>query len=209
MIAPSPLLNSPIDKRKIAVLGYSHGARGALFVASEKIRLSFIADDLRFAASIAYYPGCSAQIKDIDFTNAPILMLLAEKDNICPVEACLDYAQRIKDSGADVKAIVYKGAHHGFPVYSDNKTIKAPSLPDWGNCRQEEHLFLQNDGTWYSPHINKILDEVNAYGEYTANCRKDGQAIVGGNNETKLESINEVPIQLKQINTFVPRRCHL
>jgi hypothetical protein len=44
---------------------------------------------------------------------------------------------------------------------------------------------------WYSPHINKILDGVNVYGEYTANCRKDGQAIVGGNNEAKIESIKE------------------
>ena len=105
-----------IDKRRIAVMGYSHGAKVALFVASEKIRWSFIADDLQFAASIAYYPGCLPQFRDIDFTDAPVLMLLAEKDNICPVEACLDYAQRIKDSGADVKVIVFKGAHHQFPV---------------------------------------------------------------------------------------------
>lgn len=47
-----------IDKHRIAVLGYSHGAMVALFAASEKIRWSFIADDLKFAASIAYYPGC-------------------------------------------------------------------------------------------------------------------------------------------------------
>ena len=37
-----------IDKRKIAVMGYSHGAAVALFVASEKIRWSYIADDLKF-----------------------------------------------------------------------------------------------------------------------------------------------------------------
>ena len=188
-----------IDKSKIAVMGYSHGAKVALFVASEKIRWSFIADDLRFAASIAYYPGCFPQFKDIDFTGAPVLMLLAEKDNICPVEACLDYAQRIKDSGADVKAIVYKGAHHGFPVYSGNKIIKVPSLPDWSNCKQEEYMLLQDDGTWFSPHMNKKVDEVNVYGEYTANCRLDGEAIVGGNNEAKLESIEEYQNLLRKV----------
>ena len=156
-------------------------------------------DDLRFAASIAYYPGCFPQFKNIRFTDAPILMLLAEKDNICPVEACLDYAQRIKDSGADVKAIVYKGAHHGFPVYSGNKIIKVPSLPDWSNCKQEEYLLLQDDGTWFSPHMNKKVDEVNVYGEYTANCRLDGEAIVGGNNEAKLESIEEYQNLLRKV----------
>ena len=188
-----------IDKRKIAVMGYSHGAKVALFVASEKIRWSFIADDLRFAASIAYYPGCFPQFKNIDFTDAPVLMLLAEKDNICPVQACLDYARRIKDSGADVKVIVYKGAYHMFPVLSGSELIKTPSLPDWSNCKQEEYLFLQDDGRWFSPHKNKTLDEVNLYGDYTANCRIDGEAIVAGNNKAKLESINEYQNLLKKV----------
>jgi dienelactone hydrolase len=188
-----------IDKRKIAVLGYSHGAKVALFVASEKIRWSFIADDLRFAASIAYYPACFPQFKDIDFTHVPVLMLLAEKDNICPVEACLDYAQRIKDSGADVKVIVYKGAHHGFPVYSGNELMKVPSLPDWSNCKQEEYLLLLNDGTWYYPNMKKTLDEVNAYGEYTANCRIDGQAVVAGNNAAKIESTKAYQHLLRRV----------
>jgi dienelactone hydrolase len=180
-----------IDKRRIAVMGYSHGAAVALFVASEKIRWSYIADDLKFAASIAYYPGCITQFKNIDFKDAPVLMLLAEKDNICPVEYCLDYSQRIKDSGADVKTIVYKGAHHQFPVLSGSELIKVPSLPDWSNCKKEELLQLQDDGTWYSPHLNKTFEEVNLYGEYTSNCRIDGGAIVAGNNKAKIESIKE------------------
>ena len=189
-----------IDKRKIAVLGYSHGAMVALFVASEKIRRAFIADDLRFAASIAYYPGCATQFKGIDFTDAPVLMLLAEKDNICPVEACLVYAQRIKDSGADVKAILYKGVHHQFPVLSGSELIKVPSLPDWSNCKKEELLLLlQDDGTWYSPHLKKTFDEVNPYGEYTANCRIDGEAIVAGNNKAKIESIKEYQNLLRKV----------
>jgi dienelactone hydrolase len=189
-----------IDKRKIAVMGYSHGAKVALFVASEKIRWSFIADDLRFAASIAYYPGCFPQFKNIDFTDAPILMLLAEKDNICPVEACLDYAQRIKESGADVKAIVYKGAHHQFPVLSGSELIKVPSLPDWSNCKQEEYMLLRDDGIWYSPQLNRTLDEVNVLdGDFQANCRIDGGAIVGGNEKAKIESIKQYQGLLRKV----------
>ena len=187
-----------IDKRRIAVMGYAHGAAVAIFVASEKIRWSFIADDLRFAASIAYYPNCFTQFKDIDFTDAPVLMLLAEEDNICPVEACLDYSQRIKDSGADVKAIVYKGAHHDFPVYSGSKKIKVPSLPDWSNCKKEDYLLLlQDDGKWFSPNMNRTLDEVTD--EYTANCRIDGEAIVGGNEEAKAKSIKAYQNLLRKV----------
>jgi len=189
-----------IDKTRIAVIGYSHGAKVALFVASERIRRAFISDDLGFAASIAYYPSCFPQIKDIDFTDAPILMLLAEKDNICPIEACLDYAQRIKDSGANVKAVVYKGAHHQFPVLPSNKIIKVSQIPDWSNCRKEEHLLLlQDEGTWFWPHMNKDVDDVNPYGQFTANCRKDGESIVAGNNEAKVESIKEYQKLLRRV----------
>ena len=189
-----------IDKRKIAVMGYSHGAAVALFVASEKIRRSYIADDLRFAASIAYYPRCITQFKNIDFTDAPVLMLLAEKDNICPIDLCLDYAHRIKESGADMKTIVYKGASHQFPVLSESELITVSSLPDWSNCKKEELLLLEDDGKWYSPYLNKVFDEVNILdGEYTANCRIDGEAIVGGNSKAKIDSIKEYKNLLRRV----------
>jgi len=189
-----------IDRNKIAVLGYSHGGMVALLVASEKIRYSFIADDLRFATSIAYYPHCATQFKDIDFTDAPVLMLLAEKDNICPIGSCLEYAQRMKEFGADIKAVVYKGAHHMFPVLPGDQTINVPELPDWSNCGKEEYLFLREDGTWFFPHTNMTVDGVNGIiGDYTANCRIDGGAIVGGNKKAKSESIKEYQYLLKKV----------
>jgi len=189
-----------IDRNRIAVLGYSHGGKVALFAASEKIRWSFIADDLRFAASIAYYPHCGQQFKDIDFTDAPVLMLLAEKDNICPIGSCLEYAERMKESGADIKAVVYNGAHHLFPVLSGHKPINVPELPDWSHCGKEELLFLREDGTWFFPYTNRTVDGVNGIiGEYTANCRIDGGAIVGGNNKAKIESIKEYQDLLRKV----------
>ena len=188
-----------IDRNKIAVLGFSHGGAVALFAASEKIRYSFIADDLRFAASIAYYPPCGTQFQHIDFTAAPILMLLAEKDNMAPVAGCLKYAERIRESGADVKVVVYKGAHHQFPVLQGDELIKVSNLPDWSRCGMEALIFLRDDGTCFFPHTNKTIDEVNAIdGEYTADCRIDGGAIVGGNEEAKKKSIKEYQDLLKR-----------
>jgi len=189
-----------IDRRRIAVLGYSHGGRVALFVASEKIRWSFIADDLQFAASIAYYPPCSLQLKNIDFTDTPVLMLLAEKDNMAPIEACLDYARRIKDSGADVKAVVYKGAHHQFPVLSGSELIKVPSLPDVSNCTKEElQVMMQDDGVWYHPHFKMKPKEIDIFGKDRLNCMVYGEAIIGGNEEAKAKSIQEYQTFLRRV----------
>jgi len=189
-----------IDRNKIAVLGFSHGGAVALFASSEKIRHSFIADDLHFVASIAYYPPCGTQFKNIDFTDAPILMLLAEKDNMAPIAGCLKYAERIKESGADVKVVVYKGTHHQFPVLPGDELIKVSNLPDWSRCGMEHLIFLRDDGTCFFPHTNKTVDEVNAIdGEYTADCRIDGGAIVGGNEEAKRESIKEYQNLLREV----------
>jgi dienelactone hydrolase len=187
-----------IDKRKIALMGYSHGGSVALFVASKKIRYSFIADDLRFAASIAYYPFCFPQIKDIDFTDAPVLMLLAEEDNMAPAKPCLDYARRIKDSGVDIKTIIFKDAHHQFPVLPGKKIIKVPELADLSNCGKNEYWFLRNDGTWYSSHLKKTFAEVDPGGLMT-DCKKDGEAIMGGNEEAKAKSISDFKSFLRKV----------
>jgi dienelactone hydrolase len=187
-----------IDKRRIALMGYSHGGAVALFVASEKIRHAFIADDLRFAASVAYYAFCFPQIKDIDFTDAPILMLLAEKDNMAPAKPCLDYARRIKDSGADIKTIVYKDAHHQFPVLPGKKMIKVPEFADLSNCGQNEYWFLRNDGTWYSPYLGKTYAEVDS-GNIATDCRKDGEAAMAGNEAAKAKSIRDFKAFLKNV----------
>ncbi|MBW2410223.1 MAG: dienelactone hydrolase family protein [Deltaproteobacteria bacterium] len=189
-----------IDKDRIAVMGFSHGARVALFVASENIRNFFSKEELQFAASIAYYPGCFPQFEDITFTKAPILMLLAERDNICPVSACLDYARRMQESGVDVKTVVYKGAHHQFPVLSDHVLAMLPGLPDWSHCKKESYILLQDDGSWYYPHKNLTVEEVNVItGEYTADCRINGQAMAGGNSKAKIESIKECQDLLKRV----------
>ena len=188
-----------IDRNRIAVMGFSHGARVALFVAAENISKSFYKGELQFAASIAYYPNCFPQLENIRFTKAPILLLLGERDNICPVSACLDYARRMQAAGVDIKTIVYKGAHHQFPILPDNVLTMAPNLPDWSHCKQESYLLLQDDGSWFFPHRNEIVDEVNAYGDYTADCRLNGQAMVGGNSKAKIESISECQNLLKRV----------
>lgn len=49
------------------------------------------------------------------------------------------------------------------------------------------------------PHINKTVDEVNVFGEFTADCRIDKGAIVAGNAEAKIESIKEYQNLLKGV----------
>jgi len=61
-------------------------------------------------------------------------------------------------------------------------------------------LLLQDDGKWYSAHLNKTSDEVNVLdGEYTASCRIKGGAVVAGNSGAKIESIKEYQNLLSRV----------
>lgn len=76
-----------------------------------------------------------------------------------------------------------------FPVVSE-RIEKVPDLPDWSNCRHQV-VLLQDDGIWLSPYMKTTLNELDAVGDWTADCRLDGEGTVGGPSEAKTASINE------------------
>lgn len=105
-----------IDAARIGVMGFSRGGIVAIETAIEPFRKGVIADALRFAAHIAFYPGCTVRYwaDPSPMTGAPIMMALAEKDDYTPPQPCLDYAGAMKKAGVDVETHVYEGAYHDF-----------------------------------------------------------------------------------------------
>lgn len=188
-----------IHKDRIALMGWGRGGSVALFASSEKIRRSLSRDDLMFAATIVYYPCCLRQVRNIDFTAAPILMLLAEKDNVTLASICMDYARRANASGADVKAVVYEGAYCAFDFSSlSGQVIPYPALSDFTKCKHK-YLQLQDDGTWFCPHTKKRADNLTDFGDFTADCKVEGGGFIGGSEEARTESIKEYQAFLKRV----------
>lgn len=106
--------NPHIDKRKIGVMGFSRGGIAALYSALEPFRRAVIDDDLRFAAHVAFYPGCGMNYKSAHLDGAPILMLLGGKDNYTPAAPCVEYAEDLRMLGAQITVKTYPDAYHGF-----------------------------------------------------------------------------------------------
>lgn len=117
-----------IDRKRIGVIGFSRGGVVALDTAVEAIRKGLVPDDIRFAAHIAFYPGCQVRFWSTPspLTGAPIMMALAGKDDYTPPQACIDYGNVMKAAGLDVEVHVYEGAYHDF----DNTVAYFKMLPN-------------------------------------------------------------------------------
>jgi len=189
-----------IDKNRIALMGFSRGGGIALLSTSEKIRDSLVSGDLRFAAYAVYYPSCVYQIdQSVKTTGTPILMLLGEKDNITPAQKAIDYAQRLRSSGADVKIVVCKGAHHSFdnPALS-SKLMNYPALSDYSKC-SHKYLQLQEDGTWLCSWMDKNVNNQSDLGNFMADCEVKGGGKIGDPDKARAESVKEYKAFLKKV----------
>ena len=98
-----------IDPDRIAVVGYSQGADIAL----DAVRLGGVATqfDRHFRAAVAYYPWCVASDGAV---AVPTVILIGELDEATPARNCETMMAQRSGQGADLRLIVYPGAHHSF-----------------------------------------------------------------------------------------------
>jgi dienelactone hydrolase len=106
-----------IDPDRIAVLGYSQGAIVALSVVERGgIETLF---DRRFRAAIAYYPYCGNALA----VSAPTLILIGERDDWTPADACRRDMARRSGEGEPVKLVVYPDTYHAFNFLRAGPTV--------------------------------------------------------------------------------------
>jgi len=108
-----------VDKRRIAVVGFSWGAMAGLLAAS-KFNQSALRVDTPFAAFVSVYPLCATFLvpsgrpyeivnRDID---RPGLVLMGGDDSEAPADMCLSKLQAAAWQGAPVEWHVYPHATH-------------------------------------------------------------------------------------------------
>ena len=93
---------------KIALLGWSHGG-SAVLASTQQQHPEVIAQSVRAAVAIAFYPGCSAAARANYQPNAPLILMLGEKDDWTPPEPCMALGRAV---GAEVN--VFADSHHDF-----------------------------------------------------------------------------------------------
>jgi dienelactone hydrolase len=140
-----------VDPRRVAVLGFSSGARMALWSVERNSIEHLFAD--RFRAAIAFYPGCNAFSGHM---TVPTLILIGDRDDWTSAQDCRDMVAGRSSLGTSrdgtaargVRLIVYPDAYHGFDA-----PALAPGRRQFGHwleynkdaadqAMQELHRFL-------------------------------------------------------------------
>jgi dienelactone hydrolase len=123
-----------IDPGRIAVMGGSHGGGSVLAAMARPVGRGALAEAKRdgFVVAVALYPPCTLPLGTWRVTRqlgatgpvigyagtyeptAPLLILIGEKDDWTPAEACRHLVAASRDAGYPVDLRVYPGAQHSF-----------------------------------------------------------------------------------------------
>lgn len=105
-----------IDARRIFHMGWSRGGTPVLDAAWPTFQQRILPPNVKWAGGIAIYPGCNFRYRVDQHSPlpSPVLMLLAEKDDMTPAKPCMEYAEELAAKGHKVSYKVYPGAYHVF-----------------------------------------------------------------------------------------------
>lgn len=109
---------SDVDAKRIALLGWSHGAGVTLDAITHKPEG---ADG--FSAAVAFYPGCSSRNKAAERFHpyAPLLVMIGEADDWTPAEPCKQLTAAVAARGEAMRIVTYPNTYHDF----DNPGVKS------------------------------------------------------------------------------------
>jgi dienelactone hydrolase len=105
-----------IDKSRLALMGWSHGAMAVLWA----VRPGFLDAPPRFKAAIAFYPGCRQIARLEDWRpSLPLTLLIGGADDWTRPGPCRELARR-----TGFRFIEYVGAYHGFDAPASRVRVR-------------------------------------------------------------------------------------
>jgi dienelactone hydrolase len=104
-----------IDRRRIALMGFSHGGLTAVTSATGWAQETYTRPgDATFRAFFAFYPYCNARSNQPLALAGPLRIHTGELDDWTPAVPCVALGREARALGFDVQVEVYPGAPHGF-----------------------------------------------------------------------------------------------
>ena len=157
ILATHPML----DASRIFHIGWSRGGNAVTGAMWPNYRQPITgSDSIKWAGSIAVYPGCNFRYKNPMLKiSAPVLYLLAEKDDMTPAQPCVEEAQLLAAEGNPITHKVLDGAHHVFDRL--NQPWKKGREGTYADCALDVIMPVAKwDATGWGPGLNRKTNKV-------------------------------------------------
>lgn len=129
-----------IDPDRVMLMGFSRGGHSTLYASLARFQRMHAASAARFAAYVAFYPGCSVAYRDDeDIAARPVRVFQGTADDYTPIAPCRAYVARLKAAGKDISLTEYAGAAHVFDGRAFNPPLKLPKAQTTRHCRIAEN----------------------------------------------------------------------
>ena len=131
-----------VAPKRIGVIGMSHGGMSVLQAIHRSTTATI--DSEPFRAAVALYPRCDPNTQP----NAPILILIGERDNWADPKSCERYLAKLgRDHEVSLK--IYPGAHHLFDIAGVDSLVRGYYVLRHDreaaqDAMQRVHAFLGN-----------------------------------------------------------------
>ena len=179
---------------KIGILGVSNGGTAAMDTALQVRRKWSGVTDISFAAHVAIAPDCTWVTRSAETTGAPMLFLLAGRDDQAPPQDCVGEVVRIRRAGnKHVHLKIYQGAQHSWETLGD-APIFDPDAENYSACR----VWIKDDGSMVAARTGKLVAEKTWHAWAKRHCMTYGTYCCGGTPELKQEATNDILAFLKR-----------
>ena len=183
-----------IDPNKIFHMGWSTGGNTVMAAAFPAFMRKVVSAPLRWAGSIALYPGCNNKwrVDHLGKNPAPILMLLGAKDDMTPSNACVDYAKTLVKDGSTVSYKVYPDAYHVFDRV--NQPYAQFKEGNFAKCNVEVKmsLTLNGVGDGYDYNLNRKIVTGSDLNDSLKECRQMSYISVQSNPKATQAAVQDV-----------------
>ena len=179
---------------RIGIMGVSKGGQAAMDTALTLYLRWMGVTDASFAAHVAVVPYCNWVARSKTTTGAPILFMLAELDDQCPVAHCLEHAAGLRQAGnALVETKVYEGAYHAWEFMRN-----APYFDRWAENYAECRVWIEDDGSEVSAKDGMPIPRDGGHEWAKKTCMKLGTSCCGGNAVLKRQAMDDILAFLKK-----------
>ena len=170
-----------LDMKNVSITGWSLGGGVALFSGWEKL-IEAIGPNNRFSAHLPIYPPCMIRVGELEFTDAPIHILIGELDTWTPASACEALVADMSETKDNISITIYENSHHSFDSTLNEKVVEHGY--SFTNCMFD----ISDDGAILMNYLNIPMTSPMLQKIGLAFCVERGP-IVGGNSQTRKDAL--------------------